>query len=106
MRCALAAALVASQPLRCVPQATLDTQPEGDRLRHRPADESDMIQLLTDSDEWLKYTDITIDYKGKTWKTSWSGLQDGTMTPVLEWQVPKATFKTEDRSSHMMGMER
>ena len=65
-----------------------------------PALKSDRMVMLTDTEKWLKWTDVTVDDTGKTWKTSWSGPQDGTMKPVVGMAGSKASFKTDDDSSH------
>lgn len=65
-----------------------------------PAMKSDKMIILTDNDKWLKWTDVTVDSDGKTWNTSWSGPQDGTMKPVEGMAGSKASFKTADDSSH------
>jgi hypothetical protein len=65
-----------------------------------PTMKSDKMTILTDNDKWLKWTDVTVDNDGKTWKTSWSGPQDGTMKPIVGMEGAKASFKTADDSSH------
>ena len=65
-----------------------------------PTMKSDKMSILTDNDKWLKWTDVTVDGDGKTWKTSWSGPQDGTLKPVEGMEGAKASFKTADDSSH------
>jgi hypothetical protein len=65
-----------------------------------PALKSDKMIILTDNDKWLKWTDVTVGDDGKTLKTSWSGPQDGTMKPVEGMDGAKASFKTDDDSSH------
>lgn len=65
-----------------------------------PTMKSDRMVLLTDTDKWLKFTDVSVDGDGKTYKTSWSGPQDGTMKPVEGMQGAEASFKTVDDSSH------
>lgn len=47
-----------------------------------PRMKSDVVTILTDTAKWLKYTDVTVDGDGKTWKTSWSGAADGKALPV------------------------
>ena len=110
MRCALAAALVAlCAPAMLAAGHSHAPTPSVWTLNLKETDfgtgpqmRSDVIQLLTDTDKWLKYADITVDDKGKTWKTSWSGPQDGTLKPVSGMAGAKASFKTEDDSSHMV----
>jgi hypothetical protein len=65
-----------------------------------PAPKSDRMIVATDNDKWLKWTDITVGADGKTLKTSWSGPQDGTMKPIVGTSGSKASFKTDDDSSH------
>lgn len=65
-----------------------------------PTMKSDRLVLLTDTDKWLKFTDVTVDGDGKTLKTSWSGPQDGTAKPIEGMPGATASFKTEDDSSH------
>jgi len=65
-----------------------------------PTMKSDQMTILTDNDKWLKWTDVTVDGDGKTWKTSWSGPQDGTLKPVEGMDGAQASFKTADDSSH------
>lgn len=65
-----------------------------------PALKSDRMVMLTDTEKWLKWTDVTVDDQGKTLKTSWSGPQDGTVKPIVGMPGAKASFKTEDDSSH------
>jgi hypothetical protein len=64
-----------------------------------PTLKSDKMTILTDNEKWLKWTDVTVDSDGKTWKTSWSGPQDGTMKPIVGMEGGKAGFKTDDDSS-------
>ena len=65
-----------------------------------PTMKSDRMVVLTDTDKWLRWTDVTVDSDGKTWKSSWSGPQDGTMKPIVGMTGAKAGFKTADDSSH------
>ena len=65
-----------------------------------PAPKSDRMVMLTDTDQRLKWTDVTVDDKGKTLKSSWSGPQDGTMKPIVGMPGSKASFKTDDDTSH------
>src|SRR5215469_7002982 len=65
-----------------------------------PTMKSDRMTILTDTEKWLKWTDVSVDGDGKTWKTSWSGPQDGTLKPVEGMEGAKASFKTADDSSH------
>ncbi|HZQ43151.1 MAG TPA: hypothetical protein VFA99_07855 [Acidobacteriaceae bacterium] len=65
-----------------------------------PAMKSDRMTILTDTDKWFKWTDVSVDADGKTWKTSWSGPQDGTLKPIVGMQGGQASFKTDDDSSH------
>ena len=65
-----------------------------------PTMKSDKMTILTDNEKWLKWTDVTVDSDGKTWNTSWSGPQDGTMKPIGGMDGAKAGFKTADDSSH------
>jgi hypothetical protein len=60
---------------------------------------SDQMTVLTDTDKWFKWTDVSVDADGKTWKTSWSGPQDGTLKPIEGMAGAKAGFKTADDSS-------
>jgi len=55
-----------------------------------PAMKSDVITVQTDTDKWLKFTDVTVDGDGKTWNTAWSGPADGTSHPLKG--MPGATF--------------
>jgi len=61
---------------------------------------SDQMTILTDTEKWLKWTDVSVDGDGKTWKTSWSGPQDGTLKPVEGMEGAKASFTTANDSSH------
>jgi hypothetical protein len=65
-----------------------------------PTIKADDMTILTDNDKWLKWTDVTVDSDGKTWNTSWSGPQDGTLKPIEGMDGAKAGFKTADDSSH------
>ena len=65
-----------------------------------PALKSDRMVITTDTDKWLKWTDVTVGADGKSMKTSWSGPQDGTMKPVGGMPGSKASFKTDDDTSH------
>ena len=65
-----------------------------------PTMKSDTMTILTDTEKWLKWTDVTVDGDGKTWKTAWSGPQDGTLKPIEGMEGAKAGFKTADDSSH------
>lgn len=57
-----------------------------------PAMKGDVFVMITDTEKWAKYTDVTVDGDGKTWKTSWSGPENGTPHPVKG--MPGATFST------------
>lgn len=65
-----------------------------------PSLKSDRMVVFTDTDKWLKWTDVTVGDDGKTLKTSWSGPQDGTMKPIVGMPGSKAGFKTDDDTSH------
>lgn len=65
-----------------------------------PTMKSDRMIVLTDTDKWLKWTDVTVGGDGKTVKSSWSGPQDGTVKPVVGMPGTKASFNTADDSSH------
>jgi hypothetical protein len=65
-----------------------------------PTMKSDTMTILTDNDKWLKWTDVTVDADGKSWNTSWSGPQDGSLKPVEGMPGAQASFKTADDSSH------
>ena len=65
-----------------------------------PTMKSDQMTILTDTDKWFKWTDLTVDGDGKTWKTSWSGPADGTLKPVEGMDGAKAGFNTANDSSH------
>lgn len=65
-----------------------------------PTMKSDTMTILTDTEQWLKWTDVTVDADGKTWNTSWSGPQDGTLKPIEGMPGAKAGFNTADDSSH------
>ena len=67
-----------------------------------PAYKSDVMTVVTDTEKWLKWTDVAVDGDGKTWKTSWSGPQDGTEKPITGMPGAKASFKTADDSGHMV----
>lgn len=67
-----------------------------------PAMKSDVITLLTDTEKWLKDTDVMVDDTGTTLKSSWSGPQDGTFKPVTGIPGAKAEYKTDDDSSVMI----
>ncbi len=64
-----------------------------------PAMKSDQMTVLTDTEKWFKWTDVSVDADGKTWKTSWSGPQDGTLKPIEGMAGAQASFKTADDSS-------
>lgn len=42
---------------------------------------SDTFVILTDTEKWGKWTDTMVDAEGKTWKSSWSGAEDGKPHP-------------------------
>jgi hypothetical protein len=65
-----------------------------------PAYKSDEMTILTDTEKWLSFTDVSVDAEGKTWKASWSGPQNGTLKPIVGTNGGKASFKTADDSSH------
>jgi hypothetical protein len=65
-----------------------------------PALKSDRMIITTDTDKWLKWTDVTVGADGKSLKTSWSGPQDGTMKSIIGMPGSKAGFNTADDSSH------
>lgn len=65
-----------------------------------PSMKSDIMTIKTDTDKWLTFTDVTVDADGKKWSTSWSGPQDGTWKPLTGMPGGKASFKTDDDSSH------
>lgn len=64
-----------------------------------PAMKSDRFTIITDTDKWLKFTEVEVDADGKVWKTSWSGPQDGTPKPVVGMPGAKASFNTDNDSS-------
>lgn len=39
---------------------------------------SDTFIITTDTEKWAKWSDTMVDGDGKTWKSSWSGPEDGT----------------------------
>jgi hypothetical protein len=57
-----------------------------------PAMKSDTFVILTDTDKWAKWTDHMVDGDGKTWKSSWSGPEDGQARPFTG--MP-GTFSTD-----------
>jgi hypothetical protein len=65
-----------------------------------PGMKSDEMNILTDTEKWMKWTDVTVDDQGRTMKTSWSGPQDGTLKPIQGMEGAQASFKTADDSSH------
>ena len=58
-----------------------------------PAPRSETFILIQDDDQWGKYTDVLVDAKGKTWKSSWSGAEDGKPHPVKG--IPGSTFSSD-----------
>ena len=58
---------------------TLNTQ-ESD-FGGGPSEKSETFVIQTDTEKWGKWTDTAVDGDGKTWKSSWSGPQDGTAHP-------------------------
>jgi hypothetical protein len=65
-----------------------------------PAMKSDVYVVLTDTEKWLKWTDTTVDDKGKTIKSSWTGPADGTMKPIVGMPGAMAGNKSADDSGH------
>jgi hypothetical protein len=57
-----------------------------------PTMKSDVFVMVTDTEKWGKYTDVTVDGDGKTWKTSWSGPENGSPRPVVG--MPGGSFST------------
>ncbi|HEX5284945.1 MAG TPA: hypothetical protein VFW30_12565 [Bryocella sp.] len=92
--CAMAAHSHAPTP------STWELNTSGSDFGGGPAMKSDRMTILTDTDKWFKWTDVSVDGDGKTYKTSWSGPQDGTMKPIVGMPGGQAGFKTEDDSSH------
>ncbi len=66
-----------------------------------PAMKSDVMHITVDTERALKYTDVMVDANGKTWKTSWSGPQDGTMKPLTGMPGGQASFNAAEDSSRM-----
>ena len=58
---------------------TLNTQ-ESD-FGGGPSMKSDVFVITMDNEKWGKWTDTMVDGDGKTWKSSWSGPEDGTPRP-------------------------
>ena len=66
-----------------------------------PGEKSEVMIITTDTEKWLAYTDVMVDDKGHTSRTSWSGPADGSMHPVKGmaggtsgWDAGKDTGKT------------
>jgi hypothetical protein len=57
-----------------------------------PSMKSDTFVILTDTDKWAKWTDDMVDGDGKTWKSSWSGPENGHASPFTG--MP-GTFSTD-----------
>lgn len=64
-----------------------------------PSVKSDKMVIITDTDKWMKFTDVTVDQDGKTTKSSWSGAPDGTERPLVGIPGAKVSFNTADDSS-------
>lgn len=64
-----------------------------------PSMKSDKMMITTDTDKWLRFTDVTVDGEGKTWKGSWSGAPDGTEKPLVGVAGEKVSFNAADDSS-------
>jgi hypothetical protein len=47
-----------------------------------PAVKSDVETVTVDTEQRLAWSDVTVDDKGKTIKTSWQGPADGSMHPI------------------------
>lgn len=67
-----------------------------------PAMKSDEMVVTTDTDKWLKFSDVTVDPDGKVYRSSWSGPQNGTPRPLVGMPGAKASFNTADDSSRWM----
>lgn len=46
-----------------------------------PSMKSDTFVVIADNDKWAKWTDDMVDGDGKSWKSSWSGPENGQSRP-------------------------
>lgn len=53
---------------------------------------SDTFVITMDTEKWAKWSDTMVDGDGKTWKSSWTGPEDGTAHPFTG--MP-GTFSTD-----------
>jgi hypothetical protein len=63
---------------------------------------SDVETVTVDTDKWLTWSDVTVDDKGKTIKSSWSGPADGTMHPVKGMPGATSGWNSVTDSGHAM----
>jgi hypothetical protein len=61
---------------------------------------SDVEIVTVDTDQRLTWSDVTVDDKGKTLKTSWDGPQDGTMHPLKGIPGAMTSWNTASDSGH------
>ena len=59
---------------------------------------SDTFVIIIDNDKWGKWTDNMVDGDGKTWKTSWSGPEDGKPHPFIGMSGTYSTDSAADVS--------
>jgi hypothetical protein len=59
---------------------------------------SDTFVITTDTDKWAKWSDTMVDADGKTWKSSWSGPEDGKPHPFTGMSGNFSTDPATDTS--------
>lgn len=59
---------------------------------------SDTFVIVSDNDKWGKFTDNMVDADGKTWKSSWSGPEDGKPHPFTGMNATYSTDPATDVS--------
>ena len=67
-----------------------------------PVMKADTQLIQTDTDKWLKFSEVMVDGDGKTWKLSWSGPPDGTSKPVAGMPGASASFKASEDTGHFV----
>ena len=63
-----------------------------------PSMKSDTFVITTDTEKWAKWSDTMVDGDGKTWKSSWSGPEDGKLRPFTGMPAKFSTNPATDVS--------
>ena len=67
-----------------------------------PAMKSDVQTITVDTEKWLTWSDVTVDDKGKTIRSSWSGPADGTLHPIKGFPGAQSSSNAADDMVRMV----